>query len=101
MNTTTDLTVQDLQDLVHNEEWGGFGYIGTSRHASNSVRTKMDEVVIMHANLNRWTHVDLFLWANSVNGRHAADVLSDGSAKDILTRYTQAVRWRLMELPTN
>jgi hypothetical protein len=101
MNTTTDLTVQNLQDFAHSDEWGGFGYIGTSRHASDSLRAKMDDVVIMHANLNRWSHADLFLWANSTKGRHAADVLSDGSAKDILTRYTQAVRWGLMELPTD
>lgn len=93
------LTVQDLYDMENRREWLGFGYLGTRYQAKDNLRAAMDKKVIQHANAQGWTADELFDWANSRNGRHAADTLSDGPIKGLQERYTRALGWTVMDLP--
>lgn len=91
------IRVSELDAMQANENWLGFGYLGTRHHTDEDTRATMDQIVVRHANFNRWTRTELFLWANSTYGRHAADAMSDGP--DVEANYQRACGWDLFVLP--
>ena len=87
------LNTTDLDTAANDDRYLGFGYLAGRSYAEAADRTRVDAEVIAYANTTGWTYEDLFAWANSKNGRWAADSLFSG------TTFAQAVAWGLMNRP--
>lgn len=69
------ITVMELRKTRWDAENGGFGYLG---HESRSVQS--DEALVEACNILGLAERDMFLWANSIYGRHLMDKLGRGAA---------------------
>lgn len=102
------LTIQDLERAAKDERWLGFGYLGSRQNALTSTDPEVpaqpllvaavDQRVIDHGNVEGWDYEDLFVWANSRNGRYFADVMF-GSHTRVDRDFDKALGWSLLEVP--
>ena len=100
----TKLTIQDLDLMTREDEWGGYGYLGErnnireavadgERKASDIDRLHaVDQMVIASANAKGMTYEQLFAWANSRDGRHFADRMV-GWSDDIQAAWAATAKW--------
>lgn len=62
------ITADDIRSLEERDEWGGWGYLGSSD------RTPVEDAKLAQAATKSGLSLDdVFLWANSTYGRHFAD----------------------------
>lgn len=98
----TKLTVQDLADMVNDDEWLGWGYLGERNSMINGNVTqrklaeRTDRAVVQFANVHGWTRDELFTWANSKPGRWLGDVVFGGHGS-FTSRWAEALRSNLLQ----
>lgn len=78
-------TIQSIEDMKQNEEWGGYGCLGERDNVRDSVKSgerpaedlqkvaETDAKIVEYANARGVSEAQLFDWLNSRNGRHFAD----------------------------
>ena len=76
MTTTTNPT--DYFDrMTEDERWLGWGYLGERSRCEDPAKVAEVDAYVMHQ-IKGWTDEERFHWANSKNGRWAADGLFGG-----------------------
>ncbi len=83
VTTQTDLlTVADLDALLQDPRWGGYGYLGErnaffATYGMSAVKQieAADRFVLTRANGHRWDEAQLARWVNSKDGRWCGEVL--------------------------
>lgn len=102
--TRTDPTYTDFNEMMKDERWLGFGYLGERAHALDGTDpgspaqpelvARIDELILDAT--RDWTYDELFRWANSKDGRHFGDATFGASFITAEQRFTQAQRWGLL-----
>lgn len=67
------LATQDIEAGYENEEWLGFGYLGSRRYLNDADRIAADRHILREANRLGWTADEFFAWMNSKYGRWMCD----------------------------
>lgn len=73
-----ELTVEDIEAGMDNDEWLGFGYLGERSRERRAAQDRGDAMVLAEANRRGWTPERLFTWLNSRDGRHFGDLAFGG-----------------------
>jgi predicted DNA-binding WGR domain protein len=93
-NTGADvLTVDTLNALYGDINWGGFGYLGERQTHYFTQRANAefgDQVLLAYANRHGWSIRDLFNYTNSRSGRRYGELVFGGFTHDEILASSKA-----------
>jgi hypothetical protein len=83
MNTTQTFAPDTFDRMTEDEGWLGWGYLGErARHEDAAYVQELDAQILRWVETLGWSLEDLFMWANSKDGRWFADLTFGGSRSD-------------------
>lgn len=101
------LTAADIAKAQQDDNWEGFGYLGTRRNALDGsdpespaqpeLVEQVDAMLLAHVNALGWDYDRFFDFVNSRNGRYFGDEMFGGAGWHTLeTRFARTIGWNLL-----